>query len=122
MAEVVKPGTAKPGKTATKAKNGPPAHLVSFLAQACSTLPDYVLVFAKVGCCVSVGNYFFSTFVCVRREKGHRRRSRRSPVLGWGFGGDRRDDEAFWAGLRWCMSCAPCTLAQLRSVFCPLSR
>lgn len=51
MAEVVTSGTAKPtgraASTKTK-KGGPPAHLVSFLVQACSTLPGYVLVFAKV--------------------------------------------------------------------------
>lgn len=49
MAEVVTYGTTKTGKAAAKTKKGPPAHLMSFLAQACSTLPDYVLVFAKVG-------------------------------------------------------------------------
>lgn len=31
-----------------KGKGAPPAHLISFLVQACATLPDFVLVFAKV--------------------------------------------------------------------------
>eukprot|EP00752_Nemacystus_decipiens_P014731 g13119.t2 len=49
VAEVVTSGTTtKAGKAATKTKQAPPAaHLVSFLVQACSTLPDYVLVFAE---------------------------------------------------------------------------
>lgn len=51
MAEVVTSGTTKPAKTAAKTKKAASAHLLSFLVQACSTLPDYVLVFAKVGCC-----------------------------------------------------------------------
>lgn len=38
-------GGTQRGKRGTK---GPPAHLISFLVQACSTLPDYILVFAKV--------------------------------------------------------------------------
>lgn len=45
VAEVIKSGVTKSGK---RGSVGPRAHLVSFLAQACSILPDYVLVFAKV--------------------------------------------------------------------------
>lgn len=45
VAEVVKSGAPKPGKRGNK---GPRAHLIPFLVQMCSTLPDYVLVFAKV--------------------------------------------------------------------------
>lgn len=44
VAEVVACRAAKGDKGTTK---GPPAHLMTFLVQACSILPEYVLVFAK---------------------------------------------------------------------------
>ncbi|CAN0042510.1 unnamed protein product [Ectocarpus sp. 6 AP-2014] len=44
VAEVVTSGVTKGGRRGAK---GPPAHLISFLVNAFSTLPEYALVFAK---------------------------------------------------------------------------